>query len=414
MQHHALALAEHGADVDLCGDEGAQLHPELEARTDLSIVRWRRTDASSRGARPGFHLAGALRRVLQQSGQLLSRWLLCRRAPHVILVQTPPALPMLPLAWLCARLRRARLVIDWHNYGFAMLGLRLGREHVAVRVARAFEGFFGRRADGHLCVSAALADDLRERFAIAGAAVVRDRPTRAFRSIDRAEALRRLDGIAAALDLDLCVGTERRAVLVCPTSWGDDEDMAMLVDAIGRWVAAHRESASAFPRLAVLVTGRGPGRDTFAPRLAALDGMAVRVRMPWLATADYRSLLAAADLGLCFHRSASGLDLPMKLADMRGAGLPVCALDYAPCLGEVFEADRHGWLFADAASCAERVWAALAGFPSSASLRSMREALRESKEPDWSTEWARNAAPSLFGPSLPDLEHGQEPPVGRH
>jgi beta-1,4-mannosyltransferase len=164
----------------------------------------------------------------------------------------------------------------------------------------------------------------------------------------------------------------------------------------------------------VLVTGRGPGRDAFAPRLAALDGEAVRVRTPWLESADYRALLAGADLGLCFHRSASGLDLPMKLADMRGAGLPVCALDFAPCLGEVFEADRHGWLFADAASCAERVRAALAGFPSSASLRSMREALRDSKEPDWSTEWARNAAPSLFGPSLPDLEHGQEPPVGRH
>jgi beta-1,4-mannosyltransferase len=321
---------------------------------------------------------------------------------------------MLPLAWLCARLRRARLVIDWHNHGFAMLGLRLGPQHIAVRAACVAEGFFGRRADGHLCVSDALARDLHERFGISGAAVVRDRPTRAFLSLDRAVARERLAGIAAALGLDLGVGPERRAVLVCPTGWGDDEDAEMLVEAIGRLAAADPARDRAPTRLAVLVTGRGPGRDAFAPRLAALDGEAVRVRTPWLESADYRALLAGADLGLCFHRSASGLDLPMKLADMRGAGLPVCALDFAPCLGEVFEADRHGWLFADAASCAERVRAALAGFPSSASLRSMREALRDSKEPDWSTEWARNAAPSLFVPSLPDLEHGQEPPVGRH
>ena len=67
---------------------------------------------------------------------------------------------------------------------------------------------------------------------------------------------------------------------------------------------------------------------------------------------EYAALLAAADLGLCLHRSASGVDLPMKIADMWGAGLPVCALDYGPCLRERVLPGVNGLLFADAAALA--------------------------------------------------------------
>ena len=64
----------------------------------------------------------------------------------------------------------------------------------------------------------------------------------------------------------------------------------------------------------------------------------------WLDISDYPLLLSLCDLGICLHTSSSGLDLPMKILDMYGAGLPVLAYFYST-IYELVKNGENGILF---------------------------------------------------------------------
>jgi beta-1,4-mannosyltransferase len=339
---------------------------------------------------PALLWPAAVLRAVAQALRLVWMFATALRKADVILVQNPPAIPTLLVTLLAARLSDARLVVDWHNLSWAVLALGIGAHHPLVALARWYEGVLGRRADAHLCVSGALAAELG-RWGMTPVAIVRDRPDARFAPLDaatRRTARRRLTDM-------LGLGAREPAIVVSPTSWTRDEDFDLLLEAVQRCEAL--VAGRGFPDVLVLLTGRGARRAGFEARAAALPAGRFHVRTAWLEPDDYPSVLAAADLGLCLHRSASGLDLPMKIADMHGAGLPVCALDYGPCLDEMLRHDDTGLRFTDAETLARQWLDLLATFPDvTPALDRLRANVAKARGATWREGWEAEAREILL------------------
>lgn len=149
---------------------------------------------------------------------------------------------------------------------------------------------------------------------------------------------------------------DRPALLVSSTSWTPDEDFSILIEALGLYekrainLASLQASDGRLPKLLVILTGKGPLKEKYMGEVGKLQKIWkwVQCISLWLEAEDYPillgrlilfyiclfnhltcSIIGSADLGVCLHSSSSGLDLPMKVVDMFGCGLPVCAIDFA-------------------------------------------------------------------------------------
>lgn len=198
--------------------------------------------------------------------------------------------------------------------------------------------------------------------------------------------------------------SDRPALLVSSTSWTPDERFDILLDALAQYEAACRAAAGGLPKALVLVTGRGPMRAecmAAVRRTEAEQGWRwVRVRSLWLEAEDYPRLLGAADLGISMHESSSGLDLPMKVVDMFGCGLPVCALRFA-CLDELVQDGANGRVFGDATELAKQLTEVLSGYPRAAALERLRANLAHQRDDahawgSWQDNWEARVRPLVL------------------
>ncbi|KAM9391635.1 chitobiosyldiphosphodolichol beta-mannosyltransferase [Pholidichthys leucotaenia] len=415
MQYHALSLSRHGYLVTFVGFSDTKPHQDVLSKENIFIAPI--TEVT--GVQVGPKVLKYVTKVIIQSLQLL-RVLLTMELQSHILLQNPPGLPSIAVAWLVCVLRGSRLVIDWHNYGYTIMALSLGTTHPLVRLAKWYEHFFGPLATHNLCVTNAMKDDLQINWGLK-ATTLYDRPASIFRETpleQQHELFMRLAetypqfrhrgsedvehqgtvfSVCDPTDGTVTLRIERPALLISSTSWTEDEDFSILLKSLEEYEGFIRAGAS-LPSLICVITGKGPQKQHYKKLIDSMHLVHVDICTPWLEAEDYPLLLGSADLGVCLHKSSSSLDLPMKVVDMFGCCLPVCAIHFN-CLHELVKHEENGLIFRDSAELAEQLKSLLSEFPSSdGRLGAFRRNLRTSRGQCWDDNWDQNVLPLISSP----------------
>ncbi|KAL4778962.1 glycosyl transferases group 1-domain-containing protein [Aspergillus varians] len=399
MQYHALSIARGGGQVDIIGYRDSEVHPDISSHPNISIVPIPPHPSYLQTSNKLLFLLFGPLKVLFQIVSVW--WILAYRTRPVkwLLVQNPPSIPTLAVASLVCFLRQTKLVIDWHNFGYTILALKLGDSHPLVRVSKWYEIAACKSAVAHLCVTKAMASVLKKEFGLQTPILpLHDRPTSHFQPIlDERERREFLLSLAETAPVRNLIEEGKARVIVSSTSWTPDEDFSLLIDALCRYSEVSNISNPHLPAIFAIITGKGPQREMYVERISNLqrDGKLsnVSIRTAWLSTSDYAQLLASASLGVSLHTSSSGVDLPMKVVDMFGSGLPVVGWSRFEAWPELVTEGVNGRGFGSSDELAEQL-IDLLGSPTE--LEKLRAGARDASCYRWDDEWTPIAG-KLFG-----------------
>nr|POE48067.1 chitobiosyldiphosphodolichol beta-mannosyltransferase [Quercus suber] len=177
-------------------------------------------------------------------------------------------------------------------------------------------------------------------------------------------------------------------LVVSSTSWTPDEDFSVLLMALTAYSAATSKD-SRLPKLWAIITGKGPQKPYYLSRISALQLehklTNVTITTAWLSTEDYASLLGSADLGISLHTSSSGVDLPMKVVDMFGTGLPVAGWEAFAAWTELVKEGENGMGFSSAEKLANILQDLFGG--DDRKLDGLRRGALRECDRRWEDEW---------------------------
>ncbi|KAL9044240.1 MAG: hypothetical protein Q9214_002609 [Letrouitia sp. 1 TL-2023] len=332
IQYHALSIAKHEGEVDIIGYQESEVHPDIRSSPHIEIHSIAPFPKFLGTESKWIFLFQAPLKVIFQVFSLLYALGYRTSAAKWMIVQNPPTIPTLFVAQVICFIRNTHLIIDWHNFGYSILSLKLGSNHPLVRFSRAYERNFSKFATAHFTVTDAMARILRRDMAMPGQVLpMHDRPFSQFKPLTEEQRLKFFSQLPETAPLINEIALGKLKVLVSSTSWTPDEDFSLLLDAVSRYSSMATSSHPHLPEILVIITGKGPQRADFEHKVQAFRAEGklemARFETAWLTTGDYACLLGAADLGISLHISSSGVDLPMKIVDMLGAGLPVLGWD---------------------------------------------------------------------------------------
>ena len=138
MRQHCLSLAREGFTVSYIAERGRTPHPDLISNQNITL------HLISPWTLPLPRSINLLVKPLVQSFVLLVTCLRYFWGCGSVLMQNPPTIPVMAVIWTICRLYNAKMIIDWHNYGYTILGLNSKSNSRIVKVAKMFEKTFGR------------------------------------------------------------------------------------------------------------------------------------------------------------------------------------------------------------------------------------------------------------------------------
>lgn len=330
MCYHARSFADKGYTVDLCGylEEKPPLDLIENTYVNINEIKIIRNTQEL-----PFIIFGVIKVVKQIFN--ITRLLFELRGANYLLVQNPPSIPTLLIAVIYRYVTRTKLIIDWHNLGYSILEIKLDRSHPFVSLARIYEKLLAIFADINLTVTDAMRKFLRKQCGVEKKRIIvlYDKAAEQFEplTVDERQAV-----IKGHPELFSNFDLNKDKILVSSTSFTPDEDFNVLLDALKKY-----ELDTSLPKLKVIITGKGPMKDEFLQKVQESDFKKVNILNAWLTAEEYPKILATADIGVSLHTSSSGIDLPMKVVDMFGCGVPVIALDF-PSLPELVTEKVNG------------------------------------------------------------------------
>ncbi|KAI5306472.1 hypothetical protein KEM56_000758 [Ascosphaera pollenicola] len=402
MQNHALSLAKRKTKVYLVGYLDSEPQDEILFNPYIELVAMPSPPKFLNLLTSKFLFP--ITALIKATFQICALWSAmryeCPKADFII-VQNPPSLPTILVSRIASWASHSRMIIDWHNFGFTILALKLGPAHFSVRLLEFLETRLCHLADIHFCVSQAMADALHRDLHIDKPVhVLYDRPAQIFQPLaDSADRFAFLSSQVETTQYVQKIMDGRCALLVSSTSWTPDENFDILIDALVAYSTLATREREDLPFLGVVITGKGPLRQAYLDKIACLSAEGkldrVTVKSTWLPFEDYAKVLACATIGISLHTSSSGVDLPMKVLDMFGAGLPVLGWDDYASWPELVTEGVDGLGFTSGAALSEILVRLFGGVGETAELARLKKGAKQQSSRRWDEEWEKVAAPVL-------------------
>ncbi|KAH0532169.1 hypothetical protein TsFJ059_000897 [Trichoderma semiorbis] len=400
MQYHALSVAKHGRKVDIVGYKETARHPDLIGNPNVTVYPLAPPPEWIAWETLPFFLNIPCK-VIQQFWTLFATLMYTAPPAQWIIIQNPPSIPTFHVALFVSWLRGSKVIVDWHNYGHTILA-----QKSLLRIFVPFYKFYEIRlgkylGNANLAVTDAMTKQLQAggRFNLKNPVyTLHDRPAEIFQPIISPKArLEFLSRLAETKSHAKNIVDGSLRLVVSSTSWTADEDFGMLLDALVAYATSSSDQEDVPPILAI-ITGKGPQKEAYLEKIKELqDGgklPGIRILSAWLSNRDYASLLASADLGISLHKSSSGVDLPMKVVDMFGAGLPVAAYAGFESIGELVKEGQNGCGFETVPQLTQ-IFRRLLSLEGAQELTHLKKGAIEEGSRRWDEEWD-----SVVGPLI--------------